>query len=471
MNNVAGREAEVLEMRSLLKSGQSEFLAVFGRRRIGKTFLIRSVYDKEIVFQVTGIAGAGMTQQLFNFHNAFKGQYAGEKEASAPANWYGAFEMLKAFLAKQKTKRKVVFFDELPWMDTPRSGFLSALEHFWNSWVSARRDIVLVVCGSAASWMLNKLIHNKGGLHNRVTKRIRLEPFTLKETEQYFKLKNVVLDRYQIIQLYMVTGGVPFYLNEITPGMSAFQAIDKMCFTKGGLLVSEYDNLYESLFAKAGRHMAIIDVLATRNRGLTREEIITLSGLGNGGTVTLLLQELEESGFISKQYPFGKKVKTSIFRLTDQYSLFYLKFIKNKKASGPGTWLSRIDSPSWRAWSGYAYENIAFMHVEQIKRTLGIGGVYTEVSSWLSTGKEAQIDLLIDRRDHVISLCEIKFSQNPFIITKAYRAELEKKLAIFRHESKTRKSVFLTMITTFGLLENSHSLGFVQNSVTMDDLF
>jgi uncharacterized protein len=471
MEPLAGREPEQNEMKALLTSGRSEFLAMYGRRRIGKTFLIRHVFEKEMVFQMTGIANATMAQQLSNFYTVLHSQGTGAHIASIPESWLSAFEMLKTFLAKQKTKRKVVFFDELPWIDTPRSQFLSALEHFWNSWASARTDIILVVCGSAASWMLTKLIHNRGGLHNRVTKRIRLDTFSLKETEQFFKTRNIILDRYQIIQLFMVTGGVPFYLNEIKPGMSAFQAIDKMCFTKEGLLVTEYDNLYRSLFTKAERHMAIIEVLATKNRGLTREEIIMLSGLGNGGTVTKILQELDESGFITKSYPFEKKIKTSIFRLTDQYSLFYFKFIKNKKTAGPGTWLSRIDSPSWRAWSGYAYENIAFMHIQQIKKALGINGIYTETSSWLSPNKEAQIDLLIDRRDHVISLCEIKFSQNIYTITKAYKAELEKKIAVFRNEAKTKKSVFLTMITTFGLLENSQSLGFVQNSVTMDDLF
>ena len=471
MELIAGREAEQATMKSLLGGNQSEFLAIYGRRRIGKTFLIRTVFNKEMTFQMTGIANATMNQQLLNFYTALIDSDKTNSDKKAPTSWFEAFEMLKVFLAKHKSKKKVVFFDELPWIDTPRSQFLSGLEHFWNSWASARQDIILVVCGSAASWMLNKLIHNKGGLHNRVTKRIRLDPFTLKETEQYFKLRNILLDRYQIIQIYMVTGGVPFYLNDVSPGMSAFQAIDKMCFTKGGLLIFEYDNLFRSLFIKAERHIAIIEALSTKNKGLTREEIIESANLTNGGTVTMLLQELEESGFISKSYPFEKKIKTSIYRLTDQYSLFYIKFIKNKKASGAGTWITRIDNPAWRAWSGYAFENIALMHIDEIKKALGIIGVYSENSSWISSSREAQIDLLIDRRDHVVSLCEIKFSQNAYTITKAYKTELEKKIAIFRSETKTNKSIFLTLITTFGLLENKQSIGLVQNSVTMDDLF
>ncbi|WP_342087909.1 AAA family ATPase [Dyadobacter sp. OTU695] len=471
MTTIAGRQDEQAQMRQLLQTGKSEFLAVLGRRRVGKTFLIRNVYQKELVFQMTGIAHANMAQQLANFASALRDAEKKDHPVTIADSWFVAFEHLKAFLTNLKGSKKVVFFDELPWIDTPKSQFLSSLEHFWNSWASTRADIVLVVCGSAASWMLNKLINNRGGLHNRVTRQIRLEPFTLKETEHFLQISNVNLDRYQIIQLYMAMGGIPFYLNEVQPGLSAFQIIDKTCFTKGGLLSFEYDNLYHSLFSKAERHIAIIEALASKPQGLTRDEIIQASRLLNGGTLTTLLQELEESGFISKSYPFEKKIKTSLYRLTDQYSLFYLKFIKNKKVSGSGTWMSRIDSPTWRAWSGYAYENIVLAHIANVKKALGISGIYTETSSWVSARKEAQIDLLIDRRDHVISICEIKFSQTPFIINKQYKAELERKLAIFKSETKSNKSAFLTMITTFGAVANSNSLGLVQNQVTMDDLF
>jgi AAA+ ATPase superfamily predicted ATPase len=471
MEIMAGRVEEAAQMRQLLGSNKSEFLAIYGRRRVGKTFLIRNVYKADIVFQMTGIAGADMSQQLTNFFSALQLANPANSNAAIPENWFKAFEQLRDLLERSKKQKKVVFFDELPWIDTPRSNFLSGLEHFWNSWASSRDDIILVVCGSATSWMLSKLINNKGGLHNRVTQRIRLLPFDLRETEAYFSTKNIVLDRYQIVQLYMAMGGIPFYLNEIMPGRSAFQEIERLCFMKGGILVNEYDNLYRSLFSGADRHMTVIEVLSQKNKGMTRSEIIEAGKLENGGNTTKVLLELEESGFITKIYPFEKKVKTTLYRLTDQYSLFYLNFIKDSRAFGEGAWLSRIDNPGWRAWSGYAFENICFSHIGAIKRALGIGGVYTEVSSWSNVEKGVQIDLLIDRRDQVISLCEIKFSQDVYSITKAYRGELEKKVSAFRTVSKTRKSVFLTMITTFGLEQNVHSIGFVQNIIKLEDLF
>jgi len=471
MEAIAGRLNEQQLLRQLIQEGKSEFLAMYGRRRVGKTFLIRNVYQKEIAFQMTGIAGASSEQQLSNFFSALQFADPNNSNETKPADWFKAFEMLRIFLQKNTARKKVVFFDELPWIDTPHSNFLSALEHFWNAWASARTDIVLVVCGSAASWMLSKLINNKGGLHNRVTRRIRLLPFTLGETEAYFKIKNIVLDRYQVIQLYMAMGGIPFYLNEIMPGKSAFQEIDRLCFTEGGLLVSEYQNLYRSLFNSAERHMTIVEALSQKNKGMVRAEIIQTSGLSNGGNTTKALMELEEGGFITRTHPFEKKVKEAMYRLTDQYSLFYLKFMKDKRAFGEGSWLSRIDSPAWRAWSGYAFENICFLHIGNLKKALGISGVYTEISSWSNAAKGVQIDLLIDRRDQVICLCEIKFSKDPYSITKAYRAELEKKLSAFRTVTATRKSVFLTMITPFGLENNANSIGFVQSSITMEELF
>jgi len=468
---VAGRKQQQKAMRDLLKTPRSEFLAVYGRRRIGKTYLIRKVFGQEMAFQMTGMANATMEQQLVNFFTVLRETDPTTADRPLPASWFDALGMLRRHLERLPEGKKVVFFDELPWIDSPRSGFLSALEHFWNSWASARADILLVVCGSAASWMINRLINNRGGLHNRVTARIHLFPFSLGETEHYLKFRNVSLDRYQIVQLYMVMGGVPFYLNEVRPGESAFQTIDRTCFTKDGLLAFEYGNLYASLFAHAERHEAVVRALASKSSGLTRDEILRISDLSNGGTVTKVLDDLEKSGFIVRNLPFGKKLRNAIYRLTDQYSLFYHKFIAGGRASGEGSWMNRIDSPAWRAWSGYAFENIGILHKDAIKRALGISGVHTEVSSWTAPDRSAQVDLLIDRRDHSINLCEVKFSQHRFVVTKAYKAELERKLASFRNHTETRKSVFLTMVTTFGIQENEHSIGLVQNSVTMDELF
>jgi uncharacterized protein len=472
MDKLTGRKKELETLKSLLNSNKSEFIAVYGRRRVGKTFLIRSAFNQQFTFQVTALANATLSQQLTNFYVALQKVYPAI-EHSASTDWFSAFQQLIAYTEGKKEDRKIIFFDELPWFDTQASGFIQALEHFWNSWASARNDIILIVCGSAASWMINKLINNKGGLYNRVTKRIKLAPFSLHECELFLQSKNTVLDRYQIIQLYMAFGGIPFYWDEVMPGKSAAQNINEICFSENGLLRNEFPNLFRSLFNNYHKHEAVINALTQKAKGLTREEILNLTGLPNAGSTTKVLQELEESGFIRKYTPFGKKSRNSLYQLNDFYSLFYQRFIKNSLSAEQDNWLTTIDSPKYRAWSGYAFEQVCLYHLPQIKQALGISGVQTSVSAWRSKSKTdgAQIDLVIDRRDQVINLCEMKYSINPFAIDKKYAEELRDKAGIFKSETNTRKSVFLTMITTFGLKSNNYSTGLIQNDLKMDILF
>ena len=472
MNKLIGRKKELETLKSLLNSNKSEFIAVYGRRRVGKTFLIRSAFNQQFAFQVSALANATLSQQLTNFHIALQKVYPAI-ERSPTSDWFSAFQQLIAYIESVKETPKVIFFDELPWFDTQASAFIQALEHFWNSWASARNDIILIVCGSAASWMINKLINNKGGLYNRVTKRIKLAPFSLNECELFLNSKSTVLDRYQIIQLYMAFGGIPFYWDEVMPGKSAAQNINEICFSENGLLRNEFPNLFRSLFNNYQKHEAVINALTQKAKGLSRDEIINSTGLPNAGSTTKILTELEESGFIRKYTPFGKKSRNSLYQLSDFYSLFYQRFIKNSLTINQYNWLTFIDSPKYRVWSGYAFEQVCLHHLPQIKQALGISGVQTSVSAWRSKSKMegAQIDLVIDRRDQVINLCEMKYSINPFTIDNKYAEELRNKTGVFKSETNTRKSVLLTMITTFGLKSNSYSTGLVQNDLKMDILF
>lgn len=473
MADIIGREAEIRTLDKISSSRKSEFVAVYGRRRVGKTFLIREFFQYEFDFQLTGLANATTKQQLTNFHASLQRQSPSASD-SIPSNWFEAFQRLITYLEQiEATRKKVVFLDELPWLDTKRSDFMIALEHFWNSWASNRKDIILVTCGSAASWMINELINNHGGLHNRVTERIKVDPFTLKESEQLLQSKKNVLDRYQILQLYMVMGGIPYYLDAVSPERSAAQNIEDLCFREGGLLTREYQNLFASLFKNASKHEAIIASLATKTKGMTRNELIRNTGMKTGGSISKRLDELEESGFISRYSPFNRKSKTTLYRLSDFYSFFYHKYIQGHQNIGDGTWLNAIDSPRQRTWAGFAFEQICLAHVPQIKKALGISGVLSHAVSWRSKSSEegAQVDLLIDRRDQVINLFELKYSINPYVIDKSYADRLRKKIAIFKSETKTRKAIFLTFITTFGLVQNAHAASLVQQDIPMDVLF
>ncbi|MEM6698424.1 MAG: ATP-binding protein [Bacteroidota bacterium] len=471
-----GRKQEIAVLQKALQSNESEMISVIGRRRIGKTFLVKNVYKENIVFELTGTRNAPLKEQLQNF--LFSLQLANGQNTilgKPPSNWMEAFFMLINYLnALPKNKKHVIFLDELPWLSTHRSGFLRGLSFFWNSW-AVNQNIVLVICGSAASWMIQKVVNDKGGLHNRITRRIHLRPFTLSETEEYLQGRKIKLNRYHLIQLYMSMGGIPHYLKEIEKGKSAAQSIEDICFSGTGLLRDEFANLYRALFDHADNHIAVVRALAKRKMGMSRTQLIKAEKLPNGGSMTKVLDELQQSGFIEYYLPFGKKSKDKVYRLTDEYSLFYLQFIESNKNEKGEVWKKLSQTQDYKIWCGYAFENICLKHIAAIKRALGIGGVYASSSTFYKKGigkeKGTQIDLLLDRNDGIINIFEIKFYNKEFTISKSYVKALKNKLDVFEETTHTRKQIFLTLITTFGLKSNEHSLGLVDQVLTLDDLF
>ncbi|MEI6651014.1 MAG: ATP-binding protein [Chlorobiaceae bacterium] len=483
-NNISGRRDEIRILERVLTSSDPEFIAVYGRRRVGKTWLVREFFGDLVSFEITGMHHVTLQDQLSNFAQSL-GKAAGMAlQPQRPSSWSEAFgqleQLLESSLAKEEGKKQVVFLDELPWLNTPRSQFLSALEHFWNSYGSRKKNLILVVCGSAASWMLQNIVRAKGGLHNRLTRQIRLLPFTLAETEEFLLHRQVSLTRYQIVELFMVMGGVPFYLMQAEPGLSAYQIIDKVCFSATGLLRTEYEKLYASLFEESDLHLKIVALLAKKRTGLGRNEIASAAKLTTGGRLTRVLDELEESGFIESRTPYGKKVNDLLYRLVDEFTLFYFSWIKplGKKIPDQGYWMLRQNSPSRKAWSGFAFETLCIKHVRQLKAALGIAMVETSDAPWrYQAGKDsvypdgAQIDLLIDRSDATINLCEIKFSQGEFTVDASYAKELRRKIDVFRQVTKTRKNIFLTMITTYGVTDNIWRKDVVANVLTLDALF
>jgi hypothetical protein len=470
-----GREQEQEILQKGLASYEAEMIAIIGRRRIGKTYLIKEAYRENIAFEITGLQNAPLSEQLDNFTYWLQKMSNSKISLPTPKNWLKAFMMLIDYLETLDfSTKKVVFFDELSWMATHKSGFLRALGFFWNSW-AVNKNIVVVICGSAASWMIQKVVNHRGGLHNRITKLIFLKPFTLSETKIYLETRNIHFNLYQIVQLYMAFGGVPHYLKEIDGTKSAVQNIDAICFSDFGLLKNEFERLYPSLFENAEKHIKIIRALAKTNQGLTRNKIVKATDLPENGNLSKTLDELNQSGFISIYHPFGKKKKDSLYRLTDEYSLFYLRFIESSKNEGEGAWQHLSQTQTYKIWSGYAYENICLKHLSQVKKALSIGGVYSVSSSFYKKGttdeKGVQIDLLIDRNDNVINIVEVKFYNQELTLTKAQAEQIQQKIWAFQTATKTRKQLFLTLITTFGLKHNQHSLGLVHQILKLDDLF
>ena len=469
-----GRETEKKELLSVMNSDSSEFVAVYGRRRVGKTYLIRETFNYKFTFQHTGMANTTSKKQLTSFRDSLIEQ--GATKVPKLSNWLQAFSELKRFLNDSTDEKKLVFIDELPWLDTPKSDFLSALEYFWNGWATARKDIVLIVCGSATSWIVEKIINNHGGLHNRLTKRIKLSPFTLKECEEFSNSRNLALNRAQIVEAYMVIGGIPYYWNYIKKGQSIAQNIDNLFFKEDGELRDEFDMLYASLFKNPEGYIKVVTALGEKKAGMTRSEIITAAKLTDNGALTRMLNELEWCGFIRKYNCIGKAVKEAVFQLIDNYTLFYFQFIAMNKHNDEHFWSISLNSPIYHTWSGLAYERICLQHIQSIKNALGISSVLTNVYSWRQKADEqkgllgAQIDLLIDRNDQIVNLCEIKYSKSEYTISKEYESTLRQKIEAFRVGSGSKKAIHLTIITTYGLTENPYAQT-VQNCITMDDLF
>ncbi len=472
--SIIGRKLEQKQLLSKLDTNKSELVAILGRRRVGKTFLVRSTFQENLFFQFTGLYKGNLGDQLIRFNKTLQG--AGGKKQATPSSWFEAFDGLKNLIQKVRSKKKkVIFLDEFPWMATNKSKFLTAFTDFWNSFASTRSDLVIIICGSSASWMINKVLKNKGGLHNRVTDRIFLEPFTLHETERFLVKKNIRAGMFDIVKLYMAFGGIPFYLDLIEKGESLPQAIDRLCFKKNAPLQLEYNELLSSLFDNASSHKTIIELLSKHPQGLVREVLLKKSKLNSGGGFTTVIEELEYSGFINSILPIDKTKNEKIYKLRDFYTLFYLHQISQKPLKKGNTWLNLFNTPSVNTWSGYAFENLCHNHIEQIKKALKIDGIVSEYGAWRnkpSDGiKGTQIDLVINRADGIVNVCEIKFMREAFLITSDYAHKLRLKLSIFKQLSGTKKSVLLTMITANGVVKSKHSMDLVQNEITLEDLF
>ncbi|MDR2233441.1 MAG: ATP-binding protein [Tannerella sp.] len=469
--NITGREQEQQMLKQLIESDKAEFVAVYGRRRVGKTFLIREFFNQKFAFYHTGLANSGMETQLHSFNLSLN--HYGKVHYPVANTWIDSFEQLRHLLSRgRKTSKKVVFIDEMPWIDTSRSGFLAALEHFWNGWASGKKEILFIVCGSATSWIIDKLLNNRGGLHNRVTQQIYLRPFTLSECEAFHRRQQLVMSRHEMVENYMIFGGIPFYLSLMQKSLSMTQNIDYLLFGDNALLKNEFYNLYASLFKKSENHIKIVEALSSKLKGLTREEIISITKLHDGGSTNRLLKELELSGFIRRYKGYGKKIRQSLYQLIDFYSLFYFNFLKNNAFDDEHYWTNFIGDARHRAWSGYAFEQVCLSHLSQIKQKLGISGVLTKTYSWISSDKEngAQIDLVLERNDRVINLCEMKYAGKEFVIDKKTDENLRHKRAAFKEETKTNHALHLTMITTYGVKHNQY-WGSIQSEVTVNDLF
>lgn len=472
---IIGRIEECKRLDKCMRADNAQLVIVYGRRRVGKTYLINQYFDNKFAFKLTGIFEQNRETQLKNFITEL--EFRTRKKHKQPKDWYEAFGLLRDYIEElPKDAKQVIFFDEMPWLDTQKSDFLSSFEWFWNYYASTIDNIVFIVCGSATSWMDEKIANNKGGLFNRQTGRLYLEPFKLYEVEKYLQSRGINWSRRDIVECYMVMGGIPYYLSLLDAQLSYKQNIDALFFKKKGELWDEFEHLYKSLFSNSDSYVKVVEALSEKKGGLTRNEIISKTKMPAGGTVSKIINNLILSGFIRVSGFYNKKKKDAVYQLADYYTLFYFKFIKNNYGKDEHFWINATDNPAMRSWTGLTFEQVCKDHIPQIKNKLGVSGVLSEESAWFTTSDEengvsgAQIDLLIDRRDGVVSICEMKHSINEFEIDKKYDMNLRNKIAAFVRTTSSKKTIQVVMITTYGVKENMYS-SIVNSQVVLDDLF
>ena len=473
-----GRVAEQKELNDLYDSGKAELVAIYGRRRVGKTYLVDEVFKDRITFRHAGLSPVEtnkrglLKKQLEHFYYSLK-RY-GMKTNKMPKSWLEGFYMLEMLLeTTDQSKRLVLFFDELPWLDSPRSGFMTAFEAFWNNWACYRNNILVVVCGSANSWVLDKLINNHGGLYNRVTHVMKLNPFTLKQCEELFLNNGVKLSRYDIVQSYMVCGGIPYYLNYFKPGLSLAQNIDELYFSKTAKLDGEFERLFASIFERPDLARRIVEFLATKKQGYSWNDILEYLDIQKGVVLSTVMRALIASDFVEKYTPFGGDGRKSLYRLVDPFCMFYLQFVKTNTRKDDQYWQQHQSLQKIAVWRGIAFENVCYCHIEQIKNALSIAGVSVSVSPFATQDAKnggIQIDMVLDRNDNIVDICEAKFYNDDFVVNQDYYRHLLKRESIIADKLGRRKTVHQVLITTFGLKKNSYSSVFT-NVITLDELF
>lgn len=473
MDKIIGREEEIKKLDRVMSESEAQLVIVSGRRRVGKTFLINEYFHNSFAFKFTGSESQKNPEQLRNF--SMELNMTSPKKYDVPKDWTEAFFDLREYLDEQDAEEKqVVFFDEMPWMDKKQSGFLPAFEWFWNSWGASKKNLVFIVCGSVTSWIVENFDENKGGLFNRQTARLFIEPFDLRHTEMYLDSRGLSWSRYDIVQVYMIMGGIPFYLRLLDPELTLNENIDNMFFRKRAELFNEFNHLYNTLFSNSEAYIKIVSALSEKRCGLIREEIVSKTGIPANGVLSTMLSNLEKSGFIRINREYGNKKRNTRYQLSDYYSLFYFKFIRDNYGKDERFFSNMNDNSARRAWAGLTFEQVCKDHISQIKNSLGIAGVLSTESTFYRKGsdekKGAQVDLVIERGDNVVNLCEIKFSTHEYEIDKEYDMSLKRKVDVFRESTRCNKTIIVTMITTYGIKKNKYS-NYVGREILMDELF
>jgi AAA+ ATPase superfamily predicted ATPase len=472
------RKREIDLLGKILSSPKPEFVALYGRRRVGKTFLIHEFFKQNkniFYFQTTGQKDGSIQLQIDNFCSQIEFTFKLIFKMERPKSWNEVFKVFNDHLLQIKNKKIVIFLDELPWLASHKSQFIQSLDYIWNQHWSKDSKIKLITCGSAASWMNDNIIEATGGLHNRLTRKILLEPFKFPEVKEYLKSQKIKLMDSEILKLYMVFGGVPYYWSLIPKGNSASQIVEALIFKKDGELRNEFHRLFQSLFDQYEVYEKIVRALANSKSGLDRNELLKATKLQTGGTANKYLKNLEHSGFIESFIPYGNKKKNIYFRLIDEFCLFSISW-ERSYSNFSQIWGNQQGSPKLNTWAGYAFENFCLHHKEEIAKALGIQSLTSGIYSWRhtppkkSTDSGAQIDLIFERKDGCLNFVEIKYSKSPYKIEKPYAQSLATKEEVFRKLTNFKGQIFTNLISPEGLKHGLWDEDVIDSAHNLDDI-
>lgn len=477
MGLIIGRKAEQRDLDEWCHSAKPELICVYGRRRVGKTYLVQNAFEGQFAFFATGSDDRRNAVQLKAFHAALR--RAGCAERTVPQDWFEAFNRLRLALeqpdvVRASCGRRVVFLDEFPWLAAKRSDFLAAFSDFWNGWASCQSDLVVIICGSATSWIVKNILENTASMYNRVTRQLYVAPFDLHDVEEMTQSLRLGWSRDAVLQCYLVFGGLPYYLDMLDRRKSLSQNIDALCLGTNAPLRREVPLLMEASLGNAPLHRAILRELAQSKVGIRRMDLANRVEGGTTGSFKRALDDLEKCGYIRCYTNRYERRKPSVYQLVDPFLLFGFRFMVDRAPDGHGlvSWKDFERTPAYYAWRGNAFEIACVNHTRQIKHAIGISAVKTEDFPWSSSTSEpgAQIDMVIERADGVTNLCEMKYTDGPFVADREFEEDMARRRRVFQIESATKNTVQSVLVCPQGLRPNTHSWD-IAHVVDIDDLF
>jgi hypothetical protein len=464
-----GRKNELRMLNDAYRSGKDELVVLYGRRRIGKSSLVKRFAEKKkAYYEFEALEGETTPGQINHFLQQLKKQIDDPILDSVRfANWEQVFTYLTEKVINRKSKvKKILFLDELPWMAAGRIRLVSLLKYYWdNHWKS--KHVMLILCGSVASFMVKKVLHSNA-LYGRTTIEILLKGFSPEEAARLLSKKR---SREETLNYQLVFGGVPKYLEQINTSQSFNKNMNTLCFSPHGIMLKEVERIFYSQFREPRTYLKIINLL--KNGIFSLSEISSKTKIPSGGGLKQYLKNLERAEMIRSYIPFDRSGNSKFkkYTLADEFLVFFFKYmgpnLRVIKESSSRRLFETLTQNSFDSWLGFAFERFCLKHAGLLALVMDFADDILLASPYFKKNDERfQIDLLYQRADRVITVCEIKH-QNIKIGTNII-PEMQRKCALL----KVPRGYALekALISLYGPDNSLKDTGYFHHFVTLDDI-